>query len=93
MLMNWEDSYIQRQAGTIDASSMASDEAQVRTFLSIPAYRAVWKATQRQFTGTFRDYIDALMRELKGANPRRDLSTAWKARLTEELAAASQQTL
>ena len=88
VFMNWEDSFLQHKAGTIDASSMESDEAMLRAFLAMPGYRAAWKTVHRQFNSSFREYIDGLMLEQRGAQPRRDLATAWKAHLTEELAAA-----
>ena len=88
MFVNWEDTFLQHRAGTIDASGMESDVAMMRTFFSIPGYRAVWTTVQRQFSARFREYIGAMMREQKSHVPRRDLSTAWKAHVLDELAQA-----
>ena len=86
IFVNWEDSFLHHKAGTIGASSMESDEAMLRALLAMPGCRAVWKTVHRQFNTSFRQYIDGIVLELKGAPPRRDLATAWKAHVTEELA-------
>jgi hypothetical protein len=88
MFVNWEDTFLQHSAGTIDASGMASDAAMMRIIFSIPGYRAAWTTTQRQFGPRFRDYVDTMMLEQKSRPPRRDVSTAWKAHALEELAQA-----
>lgn len=87
MFLNWEDSFIQYSAGTIDATGMDSDLTAMRHFLSLPGYRAVWKTVgRRQFSAKFCEHVDALLREASGNPARRDLSTAWKAHVAEELA-------
>ena len=88
MFVNREDTFLQHRAGTFDVSGMASNEAIMRIFFSIPGYRAVWTTVQRQFSDHFRDYIDAMMLEQKSRAPRRDVSTAWKAHMLDELAPA-----
>jgi hypothetical protein len=87
MFLNWEDSFIQNKAGTIDATGMDSDLTAMRHFLSLPGYRAVWRTIgRRQFSTKFCEQIDVLLGEASGNQPRRDLSTAWKAHVAEELA-------
>lgn len=87
MFLNWEDSFIQYSAGTIDATGMDSDLTAMRHFLSLPGYRGVWRTVgRRQFSGKFCEHVDALLGQASASKPRRDLSTAWKAHVAEELA-------
>ena len=87
MFLNWEDSFIQNKAGTIDATGMDSDLTAMRHFLSLPGYRAVWRTVgRRQFSAKFCEHIEVLLHDAAGNKPRRDLATAWKAHVAEELA-------
>jgi len=87
MFLNWEDSFIQNKAGTIDATGMDSDLTAMRHFLSLPGYRAVWRTVgRRQFSAKFCEHIEVLLGDATGNKPRRDLSASWKAHVAEELA-------
>ena len=86
----WENSFLQHKAGMIDAEAMASDAALPRVFMSYLGCRAAWKTVRGQFTGTFRDYLDGVVRDTP---PERapDLSAKWKTFVAEEEAALSQK--
>jgi len=83
----WEDSYMQRQAGTIDRASLAADAANHRVYLSYPGCRAAWRTVRGQFTGAFRDYLDAMVSETPPARPP-DVATTWRAFVAEDAARA-----
>lgn len=87
MFLNWEDSFIQYSTGTMDATGVDSDRTAMRHFLSLPGYRAVWRTMgHRQFSAKFVEYVDALLGEIPKNRSRRDLTTAWKAHVAEEMA-------
>ena len=81
----WEDGFLQRKRGTIDSDSFAADEANHRVLMSYPGCRAAWRTARGQFTGPFRDYIDAMVRDLP-PTPAPDVATTWKAFVAEDLA-------
>ena len=81
----WEDGFLQRQAGTIDAASFTSSAAAHRVFMSYPGCRAAWRTVRGQFTGAFRDYLDGVLRETRPVRPP-DITATWKAFVTEEQA-------
>ena len=83
--MNWEDSYLQHQAGTSDPASWETDEARMNLFLSMPAYRAVWRIARAQFSGAYRDFLDGIMQQVTVVAPS-DFSGSWKAYVMEETA-------
>lgn len=61
----YEDSFLQFQAGTLDASSWESDSITLKRLLRHPGTRAVWKMARDGMGGGYRDYLDTLMREVK----------------------------
>src|SRR4029077_14649084 len=62
---NYEDSFLQFQARTLDARSWATDVLTLKSLLRNPAYRAAWKIARNGMSGGYRDYIDTLMKEVK----------------------------
>ena len=87
MFLNWEDTYLQNLAGTIDVQSFDADEANMEVFLALPGYRAAWTTNRRLFSGAFRAHVDRLTQRLKASPPRRDMASAWKAHAAEETVA------
>lgn len=88
MFMNFEDSFLQNQSGTIDQNSWAWDEGRLRLYLARPAFRAGWRLRRANFGDAFRDCVDRIMAETKAmVGP--DWSAAWKEYLVEEIAAAT----
>lgn len=81
---NYEDSFLQFQAGTLDARSWASDGSTLRQLLSNPAYRAAWRAASPGIGEGFREFMDGLVREVKGAAPR-SISAVMSQFLSEEM--------
>lgn len=52
---------MQFEAGTLDASSWASDVATLERLVASPPYRAVWRMAREEMSGDYRDYVDWLM--------------------------------
>lgn len=83
---SYEDSFLQFQARTLDASSWASDVATLERLASYPPYRAFWKMARGGIRGDYRDYVDSLMGRV-ASDPSRSLADAFKALVAEELQA------
>lgn len=81
---SYEDSFLQFEAGTLDARSWESDVATLRRLLAAPSYRAVWKMARDGMRGNYRDYIDSLMSEVPSA-PSRSLTEQFRVYIAEEL--------
>ncbi len=67
---NYEDSFLQFQSKTLDAKSWEFDVATLKGLLRNPAYRAAWRAARDGIGEGYRDFVDSLMLEVKGAAPR-----------------------
>jgi hypothetical protein len=87
LVYNYEDSFLQHRAGTLDSSSWGTDVAALQEFFSYPGFRAAWRFNRDFMSGAFREYVDAIMRHTEGTK-RLDLSSAWTALLTEETSTA-----
>jgi hypothetical protein len=84
---NFEDSYLQFRAGTLDKVGWRSDLAALRQFATSPANRAAWSLVRDYSGGPYQALMDGLMREIKGAPPA-DLAQIWRTRMSQELADA-----
>jgi hypothetical protein len=82
---NYEDSFLQFRAGTMDRRSWEPDLATLKQFASNPANRVAWSFARGFWGGEYRDFVDALMRETTVRLPP-DYAEFWKSRVTEELA-------
>jgi hypothetical protein len=82
---NYEDSFLQFRAGTMDRRSWEPDLATLKQFASSPANRVAWSFARGFWDGEYRDFVDALMRETPSHLPP-DYAAFWKSRMTEELA-------
>jgi hypothetical protein len=80
---NYEDSFLQFRAKTLDASGWATDELTLQALLSNAAYRAVWRMARNGMNADYREYLDRLMQEVKPAEPR-DLAQTWAGYFAEE---------
>ena len=87
-LTNWEDSYLQHQAGTLDAASLASDVAILRLWASLPSFRAIWKMMRETYSDGYRDYVDELVRNSKAVRAPFSTEALWKDSLKKELEGA-----
>jgi len=82
---NYEDSYLQFRAGTLDRRSWEVDLSVLKQFAARPPTRVAWSLLREFWVGEYRDYVDGLMREASvGLGP--DYAEFWRARMTEELA-------
>ena len=86
MFMNWEDSFLQHQAGTIDPSGIPSEIEGMRVLLAYPGYRVAWKMLRYQFDGGYQKQIDDIVRTTTLVQPR-NAADAWRSLLSEEGAA------
>jgi hypothetical protein len=84
---NYEDSFLQFRAKTLEASGWATDELTLRSLLANPAYRAVWRMARNGMNADYRHYLDRLMQESKVAEPT-DIAQVWAAYFAEERAGA-----
>ncbi len=69
VLMNWEDSFLQHAAGTLDRISLTTDELSLRNLASLPAFRAAWQMLRVQFGAGYQTYVDNIMREVSVVAP------------------------
>src|SRR6185437_4589318 len=83
---SYEDSFLQFQSGSLDAKSWNSDVSTLRGLLTNPAYRAAWRAGREAIVDEYRDFMDAMMLEVKGRTPR-NVATAISQLLAEEFEA------
>jgi len=81
----WEDGFMQSRSGALDRAGAAADAANHRVYLSFPGCRAAWRTARGQFTGAFRDYLDAVVRDTPPACPP-EIATTWKAFVAEDAA-------
>jgi hypothetical protein len=86
-VLNYEDSFLQYQAGTLDSASWDSDVVTLKYLASEANFRAAWRVL-KDIAGSpaFRSYVDVLMRETKLV-PLPDFGEQWKIWMTEERAA------
>jgi hypothetical protein len=82
---NYEDSFLQLRAKTLDSRGWAMDELTLRGLFANPAYRAAWRMARAGMHGDYRDYLDKLMSEIRPSEPR-DVAQAWRAYFNEERA-------
>ena len=85
---NYEDSFLQFQAGTLDAASWQTDLATLNSLLARPAYRVAWQINRGYSTGDYRNLVDSLVRETR-AMKQSDLVAIWNAHMADELANAA----
>jgi len=66
---NYEDSFLQFRAKTLDARGWATDELTLRGLFANPAYRAVWRMARAGMNADYRDYLDRLMKDVRPGEP------------------------
>jgi hypothetical protein len=84
---NYEDSFLQFRAKTLDAGGWATDELTLRGLMANPAYRAVWRMARSGMSADYREFIDRLTHEVQPAEPR-DVAQVWTTYFAEERAKA-----
>ena len=83
-----EDSFLQYRAGLLLSTSWETDAATLRGFFSVPACRVAWVMNRDLMSGDYRNYVDALMRDIKPRAASDTLAT-WKTLMSRELAAVA----
>lgn len=81
---SYEDCFMQFQARTLDASSLASDVATLERLVAYPPYRAVSKMARDGMGGDYREYVDSLMKKVS-SDTSRSLTDVFKVCIAEEL--------
>jgi hypothetical protein len=84
MIWNYEDSFLQFQAGTLDPASWATDVATLKAIVADPACRVAWTINRNLLSGDYRDFVTSLVEATKAA-PRVDLVAIWHTRMAKEL--------
>jgi hypothetical protein len=87
LFWNYEDSFLQLRAKTLDDASWATDVSTLRGLLTQPAYRASWRLIRDGMGEPYRNFVDALAREVRTTQPR-SLSETWIRYKMEETVAA-----
>src|SRR5450755_2094299 len=85
-----EDSFLQYRAGLLLSTSWETDDATLRGFFAVPACRVAWTMNRDLISGDYRNYVDALMRDIKPSAASDTLET-WRNLMSRELAAVPQQ--
>jgi hypothetical protein len=61
MFISFEDGYVLRQAGMLDVSTIAGDDAAMKNHILLwPGYRIAWEMLKAGMQPDFREYVDAL---------------------------------
>ena len=87
LFWNYEDSYLQFRAKTLDHASWDTDVSTLRGLLTQPAYRASWRLMRDGMGEQYRNFVDALTRDVRTTQPR-SLSDLWIKYKVEETIAA-----
>jgi hypothetical protein len=80
--INWEDSFLQHQAGLLDTVSWTTDEAALRQTCVFPGARAIWRMVGPNFGASYGAFVDQLLRELPAHSP--NIVADWTAALDQE---------
>ncbi|HEY1750064.1 MAG TPA: hypothetical protein VGG29_02315 [Caulobacteraceae bacterium] len=80
-----EDTFYQHRHRTLSTAAFESTMLATRAALSLPGFRAQWRASRHQYDPTFTRFIDRLLAETP-VTRRGDPAARWKALAQEELA-------
>jgi hypothetical protein len=84
IFVSFEDGYVLRRSGMLDATTIAGDEAALKNhILPWPGYRIAWEMLKAGMQPDFRDYVDALARDTALASSSDRLVT-WKQLVVEQ---------
>jgi hypothetical protein len=80
---NYEDSFLQFQAKTLDANSWATDDLTLTGLLRNPAYRAAWKMARNGMNARYREFVDSKLKGIGDAGSR-NIVELWNTYIGEE---------
>ncbi len=80
------DSYLQHKLGTLDRANWDSVVTGLKQMMTLPSVRVSWKMTRMLTDGSFRDFVDGVMSEVRVVPPPANYAEVWTATMTEELA-------
>jgi len=80
---NYEDSFLQFQAKTLDANSWATDDLTLTGLLRNPAYRAAWKMARNGMNARYREFVDSKLKGIGEAGSR-NIVEIWNTYIGEE---------
>jgi hypothetical protein len=88
IFLNFEDGYLLRQSGMLDAASVESDAEALRGHIfAQPGYRIAWQMLRSGMQPDFRAHMDALMAKAPIV-PSPDCSAIWRRPIAERAAAS-----
>jgi hypothetical protein len=85
---NYEDSYLQFKAGTLNPEAWESDLEVLTQFASEPSARVAWKFLRICTGGAFRKFVDGMIATSR-CQMLPDFAATWKALMKKELVAIS----
>jgi hypothetical protein len=86
VIMGFEDSFRQFQAGTLPAASWESDVTTLRVIAAWPVARTEWALIRGRSAGEYRDYVDNLIRDTPVDTQIANADSSWRARYEQEVA-------
>lgn len=87
LITNWEDTYFQHGAGTLDHAVWETEVAIMRANVSQPAFRAMWPLVRDLFGEEFRRYLETLIGQMTIVQPG-SLAALYNAAVREQVAQA-----
>lgn len=86
LFLNFEDSFRQHRAGTLDNESFETDRGALRGISAMmPGFRAAWEMQKENFSTDFRAHMDEAIQSVKLVGDS-DLLDLWKAKMREQRA-------
>ena len=84
ILVNFEDTFLQFASGTLNPEIWEVDKSRMMDLFQYPGYRATWQIHRKNFSRTFEDLVDDMIRKALSL-PSNDAVEIWKSLVTEEL--------
>jgi hypothetical protein len=89
ILVTTEETFLQHEAGLLDAQFWASIERGTRLQCTIPGFRACWPLLRDRFAPEFTSYIDQLIRSTPPTAELLGVPNAWRSLVALEMKNAS----
>jgi hypothetical protein len=81
--LNFEDTFLQHESGTLDSSSWPIAAMRLKGFLAAPGLSAAWSELRGRFGNAYVEAVDKMASEASLAEPG-DAATSWKASVVAE---------
>lgn len=90
MFISGEDSFLQHRAGLLSTEAFSSYVAGVHSYMASPGMRVGWKFSAGQFGKEFREFVDAIVKEIP-ASRNADAFAEWQKLVRAESGVAPKQ--